>query len=224
MREHVFTGHTCMPAYTQSVDTGFSAPKSRWLIFIYLSLCLGLSLLLPGCGTRKPADAGNQAPAANADNQAPTAGTDSKAQAEPADGPITRTTLCHNDFQITFSMPKTAYRAEDITAEHPLEFSFEIEYLGEEPQMEVFHASSISYVAVLTENGEPLVPFDMTQELCSTVLQKGEPLMIPAAQDFDFIGGIPKGSYTAMGVVEFSLDESLKEKVKCSQLIPFTIQ
>lgn len=176
--------------------------QSSLLCLTFTMAFIGMALLFSGCGSEE------------------------EDKGETMAVPVERSSICHEDFRITFSTPNNIYIAKKMDKEAPLHFEIKVEYLGDEPEVKIFHSSSLYSVILETEEREALLDTVMHQELGSTVLKKNEPFIATytGKAEYDYLGSIPKGSYQARAAVEFYLDEGLKDKIRCSQIIPFTVK
>ncbi|GGM23688.1 hypothetical protein GCM10011351_06840 [Paraliobacillus quinghaiensis] len=130
---------------------------------------------------------------------------------------------------------------EQYDANGPVEIYAELEYVGDQEEIEIFHAASPFYFPMHEKTRDYKIGYGMVEPLLSTTLVKGEPLReeytsaagYSADEDNDYINFIekinnnefPVGYYKVNGFADFfvRIDDISQEKYKIHATIDFMV-
>ena len=149
----------------------------------------------------------------------------------------TKTTYSYvriGDFIYRLSTEKEQYNGEE-----PIMINAELEYVGDQAQIDITHAASTFYFPIKETTRNYDIPYAMEQPLLHTTLVKGEPLKMTyhgsggySEQDKEEVvhfmkqimaGDFPTGSYVVEGYVEFTVVET-KEPMTIKGTVHFDVQ
>lgn len=142
--------------------------------------------------------------------------------------PVKSTIVYDDTFRITCLSRQYEYNADEMQKDAPLHFELQLEYIGRDASVTVWHSIPIGGFQLLDQDHKFLYyPQAFLDSLCETELEKGEVYTVctwTGTDEYEFLGGFFCGDYIAEALVEFSyLENGTEEDVCCSLELPFKI-
>lgn len=138
-----------------------------------------------------------------------------------------------NDFKITLSTEKAEYTSEELEGkEAPFAYRLELEYVGEEESVKLWHGGSIGIISLLNPEGEYIIWGVIDSIGKYSVLEKDTALTIAewdGRPEIEEIKEMKPGVYMVKAGVNFYVGEDFKDKehletVEGSFCVPLVIR
>ena len=100
---------------------------------------------------------------------------------EPAE-PVEESTLIGEDFQLTIRSERSWYKEKQFLDD--VQFTLELEYIGDEEEVTIWHADPLAFIGISTQEGEYVFDVGVWNMVrAKTVLKKGEPYQVELKGD-----------------------------------------
>lgn len=145
------------------------------------------------------------------------------------DIPLRSEIILRDSFRISLVTDKLCYRKSELNKDEPFDFKVAVEYIGNDNEIEIWHAKSVSLVEILDKSGEPVVLTGMNQPLLSSTIKSGEKLEeVFTGKGYDGYfevegGDFRRGHHTVKVYINFSLNEELTDEISCVMNLPLVI-
>lgn len=142
----------------------------------------------------------------------------------PENQPVSDTSAC-GDFTLTISTEKSVYKASELKPGHLLDFKVSYAYTGDQPEIEVWHDTSIYAITLYVASGDCLLETIKGDILQSSTLLRDKAYVetYDGSAEYDHLGSFKPGDYKAVARMKLSLDEEQTQKVECKAEIPFNV-
>lgn len=154
-------------------------------------------------------------------------------------GILDETKTTYTEVRIGDFIYRLSTEKEQYNGDEPIMIDAELEYVGDQAQIDISHAASPFYFPIKETTRSYDIPYAMDQPLLHTVLVKGEPLKMTyhgsggySEHDDEEVvnfmkqimkGNFPTGSYMVEGFVEFTVVET-KEPMMINGTVHFDVQ
>lgn len=128
-----------------------------------------------------------------------------------------------DDFIITLSSQQYSYKYRDINPSAPFHFELAVEYVGNEPEIEITHGSAIGVVDIVDPYRETKFANGIAEEKVVSTLEKNKPItyVFTGNIEYEYLGGFSRGSYSAQAFGKFSTED---KRYEFRLNIPFEIE
>ena len=128
-----------------------------------------------------------------------------------------------DDFIIKLSSQQYSYEYRDINPSAPFHFELTVEYVGNEPEIEITHGSSIGVVDIVDPYRETKFANAIGAEKVVSTLEKNKQItyVFTGRTEFEYLGGFSRGNYSARAFGLFSTED---KRYEFRLSIPFVIE
>lgn len=156
--------------------------------------------------------------------------------AKEANGPV-QVSETVGDFKFTLTSLQSVYDAASLDPESPLELEVRVDYLGQEEFVHIwsgaflgdtrlyFAGEATSILAGPNKDGKQ-IPYDTDLVEYKHSLEPDRPLveLHDGSLEYEHLGELPAGAYTAKAYISFSLEDNEGEIPKDSEEIEATLE
>lgn len=156
--------------------------------------------------------------------------------AKEANGPV-QVSETVGDFKFTLTSPQSVYDAASLDPESPLELEVRVDYLGQEEFVHIrsgaflghtrlyFAGEATSILAGPNKDGKQ-IPHPTESIAREFSLEPDRPLveLHDGSLEYEHLGALPAGAYTAKAYISFSLEDNEGEISKDSEEIEATLE
>lgn len=137
--------------------------------------------------------------------------------------PAPKASIQIDDFIIKLSSQQYSYKYRDINPSEPFHFELMVEYVGNEPEIEIVHGTSIGVVDIIDPSMETKFTNAIGAERVVTTLEKNKPIIyvFTGKTEYEYLGGFSRGNYSAKGFGFFSTED---KDYEFRLNIPFVIE
>ncbi len=158
--------------------------------------------------------------------------------------PSGKSEIYGKDFLVSLTSMQSYYHAENL--DEKACFLLQLEYIGEEPEITVFHSKPLGCIGIDTEEGKTVIDYMRESMETRTVLKKGEPYLVKMngeelslhleamelsqiedeGYDLSVIedGKLKAGNYQVTGDIEFALEENAAEHAEYKVILDFQVR
>lgn len=121
-------------------------------------------------------------------------------------GPVS-VSATQGDFKVTFTSAHSVYDIDSLDPEAPLDLEVRVDYLGKQDEVDISLGIQMGNVWLYAADGTCLLEFAVPSIGTYAKIQSGQPFVEQhtGKMEYDHLGGLPAGTYTAKAYISFSL-------------------